>query len=638
MSLSACLILSGLATPSPDADEYTRRDLNVGRVIMALIGSEIVDRDPGPALLRDITTRCEGDDIYCYEAQPSYAFEGRNIQYDWTAKIEFNQPYTSFRDVPIPESWIASKAGVDQGTDGHIFYQESRTGPTPQGRVVIKKLKSGVMMTLTETRPTLEPKQSLIDRALERWRIFDSAAQKYALFDASPLEVICRGGDMEDQSLQDGDVVYLVTHQSQNTILPLEIKATPGLVPTGRTAKILFTIREVNNCGPCFVLTQNGRELDVYGAEGLPEEITYQLETTSGNEFINLEITPESVELLKWNIPPEDMEESLRNELIYAAIINNLEISLEGHRINFFIQASPWELVITRFWVTQIASESRRIADESSRQGVTYPEIPDMTGREFVFYDYVEHLAMLWNEFNGGLYPHVVPRPGESYGPEEKVYIGWAKNEDTGHTFHVCTDDPERRTQKIPAYQAQAGMFAEFDLEILLDPKARTYLDQGSGEWMIDRDVRFNDWDRQKEIWRDFQMQDLLITLHEVDPVSGTIRGPAPEADFLRGPISSLRNGTRLDLYANNKLPDVMRRILIYDLTAQPYPFGPLHIGGFFEVRLSLDVARLNDATNHRNADVAIRFKTSRGEFESGVIEFHTQRESVPLKKKRTIR
>ncbi len=192
--------------------------------------------------------------------------------------------------------------------------------------------------------------------------------------------------------------------------------------------------------------------------------------------------------------------------------------------------------------------------------------------------------------------------------------------------------------QKIPAYQAQAGMFAEFDLEILLDPKARTYLDQGSGEWKIDRDVRFNDWDRQKEIWRDFQMQDLLITLHEVDPVSGTIRGPAPEADFLRGPISSLRNGTRLDIYANHKRLDIMNRILIDDLTAQPYPFGPLHIGGFFEVRLSLAVARLNDATNVRDANVAIRFKTSRGEFESGVIEFHTQRESVPLKKKRTIR
>ncbi len=111
---------------------------------------------------------------------------------------------------------------------------------------------------------------------------------------------------MEDQSLQDGDVVYLVTHKSQNTILPLEIKATPGLVPTGRTAKILFTMREVNNSGPCFVLTQNGRDLDVYEVAGLPEEITYQLETTSGNESVNLEISSESVETLKWNIPPED--------------------------------------------------------------------------------------------------------------------------------------------------------------------------------------------------------------------------------------------------------------------------------------------------------------------------------------------
>ncbi|MGB2906559.1 MAG: hypothetical protein WBB73_05635, partial [Candidatus Aminicenantaceae bacterium] len=303
-----------------------------------------------------------------------------------------------------------------------------------------------------------------------------------------------------------------------------------------------------------------------------------------------------------------------------------------------------WEMAITRFWVIQDASRLRE--EEVQETGITYPELPDMRGREYTFNDYITHLGRLLTSYSEGLKPQVIPKYGQGYKPDEKVYIGWAKDEDTGHTFYTYTDDPEDRTKRIPAYLAINRMFVEFDLEILLHPKARTFLDEDTNTWKIDKYVYFTDWDRQKEIWgkprldmekikqTDFIVSDISITLHEIEPESGGIRGPAKDANFLRGALASPREKSHINLYVNNKDRDIMSHNLIYKATAQPYPFGPLHIGGFFEVRLSIDVAREIDGTDVRGAEAAIRFRTSRGKIETGRIHWDTQKLSIPPRKK----
>ena len=340
------LILAGLSFKAlcSGTDEYTGRDMNVGRVVMALIGSEIVDREPGQALLRDITTRCEGEDVYCFESQASYKLEGRDILYDWSAKIEFNQRYADFGEVPIPESWIRAKVGVDPGTGGHIFYRQSRTDSTTRGRVVIKKLENGVILTLTETRPVLEPKQRLVDRAMERWRVFDAAAKKFALFDADPLEVISLGGDMENESVQDGDVIYLVAHPDHPVILPLEIKAKPQGVQPGKNYK--FVLSHFSGSDSLFEVT-GGRGVNSFIEDYDSDTYanTYEITSTSDSVIMNIEMSLESLEI--------HSSLGARESIISAFRVEN-----EEGRIDFFVQVSPWEMVITRFEIRQEGAES----------------------------------------------------------------------------------------------------------------------------------------------------------------------------------------------------------------------------------------------------------------------------------------
>ena len=262
-----------------------------------------------------------------------------------------------------------------------------------------------------------------------------------------------------------------------------------------------------------------------------------------------------------------------------------------------------------------------------------------MTGVDFGFEDYIRHLWRLWENYNYSILPYAKTKKGTGFNPGETVICGWAKDENTGSSFLEYVLDPEDGDGNLPIYNGQSRWTAEFDMEILLDPKATTILHPQYQTWSIDKSVRHNDWERQKDIWRLFQVEDFSITIHEIDPDAENIRGKASDISFLQGKIAGLDDEKWLKHYCFFKRQIYNRNIgnvLIYEADSAalpPYYFGPLRIGGlFFEVRLSLTVAMLSDLTNSRQADVAVRFKASLKDFNVRMLEMQESRRA-PIKK-----
>jgi len=292
----------------------------------------------------------------------------------------------------------------------------------------------------------------------------------------------------------------------------------------------------------------------------------------------------------------------------------------------FFVQLSPWEMMITRFIVKGRGGESTREFEIQGEQRQL---------EDYRFNDYIKLKGKLWDTWNEELYPMVKTRPqgdvagnGRAFDTNEAVVMGWAKSEETQHTFFTAEDDPAKALAGIPSFRAEDELVVEFDLEILLDPKAQTKKSSVDDEWGLDEDIQLTDSEEQRRIWRDFQVEDFKITVHEVDPDGEDIRLKASRANGLSGPVATYMFGKNLlTNYANLKEVDRFTGEVRYEITAPVYRTGlPLRKPGFYEVRLYMKVQRGPDINDFREVDVAVRIRAVKSGFDVRVWQWTTER------------
>jgi len=600
--------LTGLAR-----QEYTAREENVGRVVMAAIGKEIVEESPGQGLMRAITTLCEEEDVYCYEASPTLEIEGRRIKYTWNIKVEFNLPYTSYDEFPIPESWRNFREGVDTATDGHIYYRQNSARPVPLGRVVVKKLKNNVMLTMTETYPVYESKDIIIQRTMERWKISVEAADKYGIFEQAPLEVLCLGGDKDGEFLDDGDVVRLLSNLDNPKPLQVEVRGKPSDLEPNESYDIHFKMSKIHR--QVMQVTGQGVESTLEG---------FKLKTTSDNVPVSFRFDPKAL---------KEYREVYPDGPVTAFAVR---IHIIDRKKDIFVQISPWEMMITRFEIRQRAESGREYEARAQKRTVA----------DYNLNDYIVMKGKLWDSWNDVLHPMVKRRPpaetaglGSAFGPNEPVVMGWAINEQTGHTFLTAEDDPLQNLDSIPVYRSEADLVAEFDLEIVLDPKATVKRRASDDELEIDKDRRISETNEQPRIWREFRVDEFEMTVHEVDPEGKDIRLKAGRLNFLEGPIAKWRTGYQeIAHYVKRKVIDNFSYEVSYEGDIPVYSFGPLRKPGIYEVRLYMKVTRKADLEDFREVDVAARINVQRSQFGVRLLTLTTSRgktgRDVPKKKR----
>jgi len=434
------------------------------------------------------------------------------------------------------------------------------------------------------------------------------AAQVFNRFLAaveSPVEVVPFGGDLEGNELADGDVVLLIKDFNNPEPLQIEIRGKPSGSEAGQSHEVQLRMKSWHK----ELISLSGPELEetTYG---------YSFETTDRTNLLTLSFDANCLREYRELFPGG------------PAVVVPLTVGIGKKTKSFFVQLSPWQLMVTRFEIRERGSESTR---EFNARRQRRPE------EDYRFNDYIALKGKLWDSWIEILFPMVKKRPqgeiageGNAFGPNEAVVMGWAVNEETGHNFVTAEDDPSGGQGDVLAYRAEADLYAEFDLEIVLDPKAQTKKEPADGEWVMDEDTEVSDVEEQPEIWRDFRVDEFEITVHEVDPEGMDMRLTAGSRYAVGGPVATKTSGREeISDYVKRKMIDRFSREVMYEGDIPVYRFGPLRKPGTYEVRLYMKVTRKADLEDFREVEVAARIPVKRSDFGIRVIHWTSQRGKV---------
>lgn len=407
------------------------------------------------------------------------------------------------------------------------------------------------------------------------------------------LEVVVLGGDRQGDVVQDGDVVLLVTDFERPESLGLEVMGRPAGLEAGESYGVDFELAHFHRGlmrveGPGVEATADG----------------YRLETTEAVVRPRLSFDAEALRAYREGFPEG------------PAVVIGMRVRVGEESKRFFVQLSPWELMITRLEVRQKGAESARRHSTRGRQ---------RRAEDYRFNDYTEIQGKLWDSWNLTLRQMVATRPraevagqGQAFGPDEPVVMGWAVDKETGHRFVTAEDDPSAEREAVPGYHSGAHLVVEFDLDIVQDPTARTVRRPSDDEWDLDEDVYVNNEDEQWRLWQQFEVEAFEITVHEVD-VSDEPDIRAQAGPALWGPMATLRGG-------HQKISDYVNLNPEHDITAPEYSLGKLHKPGIYEVALTMTVRRPADGSQ-RSVDVAVRIPVlAPGTLEVRTLQFNTQR------------
>jgi hypothetical protein len=402
-----------------------------------------------------------------------------------------------------------------------------------------------------------------------------------------PLEIRPLAGDLSGNELADGDVVLLVTDFNRPEGIPFAVSC-----PEGLEVKI-----ELQNW--------HRRMVTVSGPGLEPTDDGYKVNSADGRVNFRLDFDPQALKDYRENFPGG------------PAVVVPVDVDAGADKRTLFVQLTPWELVITRFEIRQRGGESTRA---EAVRGTT------RTIEPYEFNQHIDHQGKLWDTWDKKLHPEVKTRYSGGFAASEPVIMAWGLNGETQESFFTAQADSSGSLDQVPAYNAEAELIVEFDLEIIRDPKVETDKSSTMDEWSENTTKKIQNWELQRELWREYQVDEFEITVHEVDPEAQNMRRTAQTASFLREPVDTLRPEKDLTGYVNLKMLDRTGLQLIYDVTARPYPFGPLRKPGIYEIRMKMKVVPKFNLEDFRQVDVAVRIKALKGSFDFVVLEWTSQR------------
>ena len=242
-------------------------------------------------------------------------------------------------------------------------------------------------------------------------------------------------------------------------------------------------------------------------------------------------------------------------------------------------------------------------------------------------------MGELWDTWDKKLHPEVKTVYDKDIAANRPVIMAWGVDEATNAGFYTAQFDRDGRLDEVPAFNAEAHLVAEFDLEIWRDPKVETVWEPNMDEWDTNTEKKINNWELQEELWRKYWMDEFEITVHEVDPTGKNMRLAAVPRSYFSRPEdeSSLNRELSSISYVNLKRLTEEGQLVHKghgqdEYFAAPYPCGPLRKSGIYEIRLKMKVILKSNQHDFREVDVAIRIKALKGSFDVRRLEWTSRR------------